>query len=217
MTEPKLRIDIVSDVVCPWCAVGYYQLARALEQTAAPAEIFWHPFELNPRMAPEGEDLRAHLAGKYGASPAESAAARDRLAALGDELGFRFAFTNTSRIVNTFQAHQLIDWAGTQGRAHDMKLALFAAYFTDAKDVSDPVVLADLAGSIGLDATAARAALDTGAYAEKTRAKEHFWTSRGVQGVPAMIFDAKHLVSGAQGVAGYARIVGQLAPGLIRA
>lgn len=207
---PPIRVDIVSDVVCPWCAIGYYQLAKAVRETGIEVDIHWHPFELNPQMAPEGENLRAHLAAKYGTTPEGSRQARARLTEMGAALGFTFNYADDMRMYNTFRAHQLIGWAEEQGKAHEVKLALFAAYFTRREDVSSIEVLAGVAAAMGLDGDAARAMLDSGERAEQVREREQFWTSRGVRGVPAMIFERQHLVSGAQGEENYAGILRQL-------
>lgn len=208
-TQP-IRVDIVSDVVCPWCAIGYYQLAKAVRETGIEVDIHWHPFELNPQMAPEGENLRAHLAAKYGTTPDESRQARARLTEMGAALGFTFNYADDMRMYNTFRAHQLIDWAEEHGKAHEVKLALFAAFFSRREDVSSIDVLAGVAAATGLDGDAARAMLDSGERAEQVREREQFWTSRGVRGVPAMIFERQHLVSGAQGEENYAGILRQL-------
>lgn len=208
--HPPIRIDIVSDVVCPWCVIGYHQLVRAADETGIGIEVHWHPFELNPQMAAEGENLREHLAAKYGTTPEGSRKARARLTEMGAELGFEFNYADDMRMVNTFRAHQLIDWAEDWDRAHDMKLALFAAFFTRREDLNNMDVLADIATSIGLDCDAARAMLESGERAETVRKKERFWTSRGVTGVPAMVFDRQHLVTGAQGEDTYAGILQQL-------
>lgn len=210
MTDP-IRVDIVSDVVCPWCAIGYSQLKQASDQTGIAIEVHWHPFELNPDMGPEGENLRDHVKRKYGSSAADSAAARDRITAIGKEVGFDFAFAEDQRMRNTFRAHQLIDWAEGQGRAHDMKLALLTAYFTQGRNVDDLDVLVDVAEGIGLDADQARQALDSGSQADQVRGKQRFWTQQGITGVPAMVFLRQHLVTGAQGTENYARILQHLA------
>ena len=206
-----IRVDIVSDVVCPWCAIGYCQLAKASKETAIDIDVHWHPFELNPQMDEAGENLREHLAAKYGTTPEGSAQARVRLTGLGASLGFTFNYADDMRMVNTFRAHQLIDWAEDQDRAHDIKLALFAAFFTRRENLNDQQVLADAAHSIGLDRNASLAMLENGEKRDLVRQKEHFWTSRGVQGVPAMIFDRQHLVTGAQGEENYATILRHLA------
>lgn len=202
-TPQIVQVDIVSDVVCPWCIVGFRQLDIALQQTGLVANLRWHPFELNPQMPPEGQNLRAHLKGKYGISDTDSRAARDRLTNLGRDLGFTFNYTDDMRMVNTFKAHQLLDWAEAQGRQHPLKLALFAAFFTDGKDVSDVDVLVETAASAGLDADLARAALTLGDHAAPVRQKQQFWQQRGIQGVPAMVFGGKFLLTGAQGTETY--------------
>lgn len=207
-----LRVDIVSDVVCPWCVIGYHQLAHAANATGVAIDVHWHPFELNPNMVQEGENLREHLAAKYGTTLEGSIKARARLTEMGAALGFEFNYADDMRMVNTFRAHQLIDWAEDQGRAHDMKLALFAAFFTQREDLNNVDVLADVAASIGLDRDTVGAMLESGERAESVRKKERFWTSRGVTGVPAMIFNHQHLVTGAQGEETYTNILKQLQP-----
>ncbi|SLN29829.1 DsbA family oxidoreductase [Ruegeria meonggei] len=201
--RPIVQIDIVSDVVCPWCIVGFRQLDLALQQQNVLAKLRWHPFELNPTMPPEGQNLREHIAEKYGSTPAQSQQARDHLTQLGDELGFRFNFDDDSRIVNTFAAHQLLGWAEAQGRQHPLKLALFEAYFTNQRDVSKTDVLLDAVQAAGLDRDAARAALESGTHVAPTRDKQQFWTSRGISGVPSMVFGGKYLLTGAQGTDTY--------------
>lgn len=206
----SIRVDIVSDVVCPWCVIGYRQLASAAEAREISLELYWHPFELNPGMAEEGENLREHLAAKYGTTAEDSRKARDRLTALGAALGFTFNYADGMRMWNTFRAHQLIDWAGDNGKGHDVKMALFAAFFTERRNVSDMDVLAEVAASVGLDRDAARTVLERGDRAAVVREKERFWTSRGITGVPAMVFQRQHLVVGAQGEAAYGQILDQL-------
>lgn len=205
--RPTVQIDVVSDVVCPWCIVGFRQLDAVLKQENVLARLRWHPFELNPGMGPEGQNLREHIAEKYGSTPEQSQQARERLTALGAELGFTFNFTDDSRKVNTFAAHQLLDWAETQGRQHPLKLALFDAYFTMQQDVSDVDVLLGAVETAGLDPNAARAALESGAHAQPVREKQQFWTSRGISGVPSMVFGGKYLLTGAQGADTYTQVL----------
>jgi predicted DsbA family dithiol-disulfide isomerase len=211
--DPVLQIDIVSDVVCPWCIVGFKQLEQAIARTGVSAAVKWHPFELNPDMAEDGENLREHIMRKYGSTAEQSKAARDRLTALGAGLGFEFRFTDDMRMVNTFKAHQLIHWAGPEGKEHQLKMALFEAYFGNRRDLNDNEVLADVAASIGLDRAEALAVLEDGRYAEVVRAEEAFWTGNGIHGVPAVIFDRQHLVSGAQGADNFAAIITELTKG----
>lgn len=208
--RPTLQIDIVSDVVCPWCIVGYRQLAAALEATETPHEIRWHPFELNPKMAPEGQNIGEHLAEKYGTTPAQSAQTRANITKIGGDLGFTFDFADDMRMHNTFNLHQLLHWADQQDRMHDLKLAYFTAHFTNGRNLSDDSVLADVAAEIGLDRAEAVAVLADQRFAGEVRKAEQYWVSQGISGVPAVVFNRRHLVTGAQGVENFTRIVEQL-------
>ena len=211
-TAKKLiRIDIVSDVVCPWCVVGYKQLDEALKQTQTDYEIHWHPFELNPNMPAEGQNMREHIIEKYGSSAQESDASRVRITEAGAEVGFDFNFTDDMRMHNTFNLHQLLHWAQPQGRIHDLKQALFTAHFTEGRNISNNEVLADIAAEIGLDRTEASAVLEDQRFAQDVRELEQHWQRQGVQSVPAIIFNERHLVSGAQGVENFTSILKQLA------
>jgi len=205
-----MKIDIVSDVVCPWCIVGYRQLQQALEQTGIEAEIHWHPFELNPDMPPEGEQLRDHIMRKYGSSAEDSDKNRSNLVSIGAELGIDFQFNDDSHIRNTYDAHQLMHWADTQGLKNELKQSLFLAYFTEGLDVSDRQVLVERAASVGLDKVEAAAVLEDQRYADIVRENEKLWVSRGIQGVPAVILAEKYLLSGAQGVENFAAALQQV-------
>ncbi len=213
MTAPteKLRIDIVSDVVCPWCIIGYRQLTAALKATGTAHEIHWHPFELNPDMPPEGQDLREHVAEKYGTTREQSEQSRIQMTRIGAEVGFDFHFAEDMRMHNTFKVHQLLHWADPQGRTHDLELALFAAHFTDNRDLSDATVLADVAAEIGLDRSEALAVLADQRFAAEVRSAQKHWLGQGIRGVPAMVFNRRHLVTGAQGVENYTQVLEQLA------
>lgn len=210
-SEKPLRIDIVSDVVCPWCVVGYRQLAEALKQTNTEHEIHWHPFELNPNMPSEGQNLREHIIEKYGSSKQESDASRVRMTEAGSEVGFEFNFNDDTRMHNTFNLHQLLHFADQQGRMHELKQALFAAHFTNGRNISDINVLADIAAEIGLDRSESLAVLEDQRFAKEVRAAEQHWQQQGIQSVPAVIFNERHLVSGAQGVENFTNILQQLA------
>ncbi|WP_201537183.1 DsbA family protein [Psychrobacter immobilis] len=210
-SKRKLRIDIVSDVVCPWCVIGYRQLATALEQTGTEHEIHWHPFELNPDTPSEGRNWREHIAKKYGSSREESDASRARITEAGAEVGFEFNFTEETQTYNTLDMHQLLHWADQQGRMHDLKQALFAAHFTHARELSNKEVLADIAAEIGLDRSEAAVVLEDQRFAEVVRHAQQHWRQQGIQSVPSVIFDQKHLVSGAQGVENFKSILQQLA------
>ena len=213
MTTP-LRIDIISDVMCPWCIVGYRQLALALEATGTAHEIHWHPFELNTNMPPEGQNMREHIVEKYGSTPEQSEKSRQHLKQLGDDLGFDFQFAEDMRMHNTFNTHQLLHWADQQGRRHDLKMALFTAHFTHRRDLSAKAVLADIAGELGLDRAEALAVLDDQRFAAEVRSEQSFWTQQGIRSVPSVVFDRQHLVTGAQGVETYKAVLTQLAAGV---
>lgn len=202
-----IQIDIISDVMCPWCIVGFRQLEQALGATGAGAYIRWHPFELNPAMPTEGQNLREHITEKYGATAEQSAQNRAQLQGIGADLGIDFRFGDDSRIVNTFAAHQLLDWAQTHALQHPLKLALFEAHFTQGLDVSDIDLLADIAAGVGLDRSAALDVLKSGRQASDTRARQQFWTERGITGVPAMVFEGKYLLTGAQGAQTYGQML----------
>ena len=210
-----VQVDIISDVVCPWCVVGFRQLSDALKQTGMKAALRWHPFELNPDMVAEGENLREHLMAKYEISKEQSVDARQRLTDLGASLGFAFNFSEEMRMVNTFQAHQLLDWAFEKGLQTQLKQILFVEYFSKGKDVSDPEVLIAAAKEAGLDVDETREVLNSGRFADEIRKKQAFWQKQGVTGVPAMIFDKQYLVSGAQGAAQYAEILQKVASGKV--
>lgn len=202
-----VQIDIISDVMCPWCIVGYRQLEQALARVGVGAYVIWHPFELNPAMPPEGQNLTEHIAEKYGSTPAQSEQNRAQLKALGESLGIDFNFASDSRIVNTFAAHQLLGWAREKDRQHPFQLALFKAHFSEGRDMSDHAVLVDVAGEVGLNVEEAAQVLKSGSHAEETRAHQQFWTQRGVSGVPSMIFGGKYLLTGAQGAETYAQVL----------
>lgn len=197
---PPVRIDFVSDVVCPWCAVGLASLEQALHalKDVVQAEIHFQPFELNPQMAPEGEDIAGHLGRKYGLNATQLAQNQEAIRQRGAAVGFTFAHQDKRRIYNTFDAHRLLHWAGEKGGQHALKRALLVAYFTDGQDVSDHAVLARVAESAGLDASEARAVLASDRYAEDVRGDEQFFLRAGIHSVPAVIINRQHLVSGGQ-------------------
>lgn len=206
---PVITVDIVSDVVCPWCIIGYKKLEKAMAQLEGKArfELAWHAFELNPSMPPEGQDIAEHMAEKYGATPEQSKANRERLRSAGSELDFEFSYGDKMRMVNTFDAHRLLHWAGETGKQTALKLALFKAHFTDGKDVSDHETLISVASSVGLDEKRARDLLSTNLFAEEVRATEAEWQERFITGVPAFIFNKKFMVPGAQEADVFANII----------
>lgn len=196
----SLRIDFVSDVACPWCVVGLGGLLLALDAIGpeVTAHIRLHPFELNPNMAPEGENTFEHVQKKYGSTPERSAAAREALKQAGARVGFTFNYSPETRIWNTFDAHRLLHWASIEGDQIALKTALFKANFTDQKRMNDPNVLADAAAAAGLDRAKALEILRSGQYADEVRQEEHFWTSRGINAVPSVIVEGKYLIQGGQ-------------------
>jgi len=207
MTQPPkpLQIEFVSDVVCPWCVVGLGGLETALGALAAEgitAEIHFQPFELNPDMAPEGENITEHIGRKYGATPEQSAKNRAMIRDRAAEAwpGFEMKMGETSRIWNTFDAHRLLHWAGTVGLAEQraLKEALFRAHFTDNRPLPDADVLAGAAEAAGLDRAEAARVLADGLYAAEVRDAEALWRARGITAVPAVVVEGKYLISGGQ-------------------
>lgn len=210
-----LRIDIVSDVVCPWCIIGYKQVEQALTILGTPvdAEYWWHPFELNTNMPPEGQDVAEHIQQKYGSTPEQSKANRQRLGEIGSSLGFAFGNQPDRRIYNTFKAHKLLHIAGhEQGwrKQTQLKLALFKAYFQDNCDVSDEAVLLDVSQSVGLDGDACKAWLADEALSQSVRAEQAYWLDQNITGVPAIIFDQKFMVPGAQSAETFAGVISKV-------
>ena len=208
-TQP-IHLDVVSDIVCPWCVIGYLQLEKAAKTIDTSFSLVWHPFELNPHMPAAGQNLHEHIADKYGSTAAQSDEIRSRITEMGAGLGFTFNFDENSRMFNTFRAHQLMAWSLGEGLQQDLAMALFTAYFTDQQDIHDVDILASVAESVGLNHSAALAVLNDERFAEGVREEERVWTSQGIQSVPSMIFDRQHLVSGAQGVESYESILQQL-------
>lgn len=195
-----MKIDFVSDVSCPWCAIGLKSLESALERIGPglQAELHFQPFELNPTMGPDGQDVAEHLGEKYGLSPEQVAQNGEAIRARGATVGFTFSMGARRRIYNTFDAHRLLHWAELEGRQHALKLALFKAYFTDGEDPSDHTLLVRVAGEVGLDETRAREVLASGAYADDVRQQEQFYQQQGIHAVPAVIIDGRHLIQGGQ-------------------
>ncbi len=206
---PVITVDLVSDVVCPWCIIGYKKLEQAMQRFEGKAEfaLAWHAFELNPNMPPEGQDINEHMAQKYGATPEQSKANRERLRNAGSDLDFEFSYHENMRMVNTFDAHRLLHWAGETGKQTALKLALFKAHFTDGKDVSDHEILTEVAVAVGLDEKRVRSLLASDIYAADVRAVEAQWQDRFISGVPAFIFNKKFMVPGAQDADVFAQII----------
>ena len=215
---PRLSVDIVSDVMCPWCIIGWLKFEKVIAHFAGRLDVRvqWHPFELNPDMPREGEDAADHVIRKYGVTPEQSRANRDRLAGIAADLGFVFNRGPGFRMRNSFDAHRLLTWAGaleepdqaaSTGVQTAFKLALFRAHFTDNRDVSDHDVLADVAASAGLPADRAAAILASDDYGEMVRAEEAYWADQNITGVPAFILGGRMLVPGAQDPEVFIRVI----------
>ena len=209
----RLKIDFISDVSCPWCVIGLGGLEEALRRVEGlvEADIRFRPFELNPDMPPEGQNIAEHIAMKYGATPEQSAGSRAAIKARAAEVGFVIATGPDSRIYNTFDAHRLLHWADLEGRQYPLKRALFEAYFTDGKNPGDPETLADAAGKAGLDVEAAREVLASGRYAEEVRADEARWREADIHAVPAVIIDDRYMISGGQPADAFERALRKIA------
>jgi len=210
-----MKIDFVSDVSCPWCAIGLHALEQALERVGpeVQATLHFQPFELNPSMAAEGQAIVEHLTEKYGISAEQVAANTEAIRQRGAGVGFTFGMGKRSRIYNTFDAHRLLHWAGLQSAEaqRQLKHALFKAYFTDGLSPGDHAVLLAAATSAGLDAEAARAVLDSDAHADDVREHETFYQQAGIRSVPAVILNDRHLISGGQPVEVFEQALRQIA------
>ena len=200
--NPNVRIDFVSDIACPWCAIGLASLQQALARTgtAPQVDLHFHPFELNPGMAPEGEDVGEHLARKYGSTAEQQAQIRDTIRQRGAAVGFDFKPEGRGRVVNTFNAHRLLHWAGLQSAQAQLALkqALMQAYQGRGERVDHDDVLLAAVRAAGLDEAAARDVLQGDAYAAEVRADEQRWQQAGIQSVPAIVINGRHLISGGQ-------------------
>lgn len=208
-----LRIDFVSDVSCPWCAIGLASLQQALENLRGEvtAQIHFQPFELNPQMPPEGENATEHLMRKYGITAAQVDANRAAIRARGEALGVTFRMDRHSRVYNTFDAHRLLHWAELEDRHVALKQTLLRAYFSDGDDVSAHATLLRLAGEAGLDTARAQQILASDAFAAQVRVQEQLYQQRGIHAVPATIINGRHLISGGQPPETFEQALRQLA------
>ena len=193
-------IDIISDVSCPWCIIGFGALQNALVELDAEdqVEIHWRAFELNPAMPAEGQDRIEHIQQKYGINKEQGEANRKNLTERGLSVGYQFNFPEGGRIYNTFDAHRLIFWSADHGLQTQLKLALFDLYFQQAGDPSDQAQLLDCVEKVGLDVAQAKDILDSDKYVQEVRAEQQLNQQQGISSVPAFIFNKKYLVSGGQ-------------------
>ena len=211
-----LKIDFVSDIACPWCAVGLGALEQALDQLKGEvqAQLHFQPFELNPKMAPGGQDLSEHLTQKYGSTPEQQAQIRANISARGEEVGFKFNPGGRGRVYNTFNAHRLLHWAGVkgpEGSQHALKRALLESYQGRAEAVETNEVLLAVVASVGLDVAEAQNILSSEIYSQEVREIEQFYQQAGIHSVPAVIINDKHLISGGQPAAVFAQALRQIA------
>jgi predicted DsbA family dithiol-disulfide isomerase len=196
----QLRIDIVSDVVCPWCIIGYKQLERAIGALSDRAEVSvrWHPFQLAPDVGLEGQSLADYARERYGATPEQSSQNREQLIGIGQSLGVDFRYSPESRMVNTRRAHELLAWAGETGGQTALKLGLFRAYFTDQADIAQTDVLLAAVTEAGLDGEEARAVLTENRFTDQVEQELSYWQNQNITGVPAFIVNGKYMIPGAQ-------------------
>ncbi|KPF49714.1 disulfide bond formation protein DsbA [beta proteobacterium AAP121] len=216
MSTP-VQIDFVSDIACPWCAVGLNALEVALQRLApeVQATLHFQPFELNPQLGPEGEDAAEHLKAKYGLSDEQLAQNRANIRARGAAVGFSFG--DRARVWNTFDAHRLLHWAAEPGQPEGaqraLKHALLQVYHGDNRNPGDNAVLLEMAAKVGLDTTAAAEVLQSGRFAEEVRAAEHDWQQAGIRSVPAIVINRQHLISGGQPPEVFEQALRQIAAG----
>jgi len=216
MTIPTLKIDFVSDISCPWCAIALHALERAAERVKDDIALDWHfqPFELNPNMGADGQNLQEHLHEKYGATPEQFRQTHADIAQRGLAVGFTFNLARRERIYNTFDAHRLLHWAGEEGQPGQQKAlkhALFAAYFTEGHNPGRHDVLLRLADEVGLDTQRAQAVLQSNEYADAVRERETFHQRQGIHSVPAIIVNDQHLIQGGQPVEVFEQALRQIA------
>ncbi len=211
---PRMRIDFISDIVCPWCAIGLLSLETAAARIPGlTLDLHFHPFELNPGLEAQGQDIEEHLAQKYGASPQQLAQTRQAIRERGAALGFDFRMEARSRIYNTRDGHRLLHWAEeAHGAAvqRTLKLALLKAYFTEGRNVSDPAVLLDVAMAAGLPEAETRDVLATDRYAANVQAAEAEVHRQGIHAVPAIIVNQRHLIQGGQPVEAFEQLLRQV-------
>ncbi|WP_282112937.1 DsbA family oxidoreductase [Maribacter stanieri] len=208
----KLKIDIVSDVVCPWCAIGYKRLEKAIDELGIQdqVEIEWQPFELNPGMPPEGQNVTEHITEKYGSTIEQQQASQQNMTEIGEELGFKFDYFDDMRMSNTFDAHVLLEYAKDFGKQTELKLRLMTSFFGERKDVSDREVLKQALLEVELNAEEALSKLDNEEARYEVRNKQGQWKNMGVNSVPTIVFNMKSAITGAQPVDSFKQVLSEL-------
>jgi predicted DsbA family dithiol-disulfide isomerase len=209
--KPKLEIAFVSDVACPWCAIGLASLDRALDSVRGDMDVTvrTEPFELNPEMGPEGAAVSDYIKRKYGRTPEQIAEVQARIREHGAAVGFEFA--PRDRVWNTLNAHRLLYWAGLEGRAMELKRALLQAYHGEGRNPGAPDVLVELAGQVGLDPVRAKAIVEGNEFEKEVRERERFWQEQGVHGVPLVVVNGKYGIEGAQPPEAFEQALRQIA------
>lgn len=208
----KLKIDIVSDVVCPWCTIGYKHLEKAIKDLGVEdkIDIEWQPFELNPNMPSEGQNVTEHITEKYGSTLEQQKESQQRMTDIGDTLGFKFDYFEDMRMVNTFDAHVLLEYAKDFGKQTELKMTLTKAFFSDRKDVSKKEVLKEALLEVGLNADEALAKLDNEEARYQVRSIQNQWKNMGVNSVPTIVFNRKSAVTGAQPIDTFKQVLSEL-------
>jgi len=208
----KIKIDIISDVVCPWCIIGYKRLTKAISKMGIEdmIELEWQPFELNPDMPVEGEDVQIYGARKYGRTPEEGIRSRANIAKLGAQAEFVFDFFDEMKIVNTQDAHILLDYAKESAKQTELKMRLFEAFFCERKDISDQQVLAQELQTVGLNVEEALATLEDDVIRERVQSQKSYWHGLGVSSVPTVVFNNSSAITGAQPIDVYKQVLTEL-------
>ena len=212
MMAVKLKIDIVSDVVCPWCTIGYKRLEKAIAELGIQdqVEIEWQPFELNPNMPAEGQNVNEHITKKYGSTIEQQNESKQNMTTAGEELGFKFHYFDDMRMVNTFDAHVLLEYAKEFGKQTELKMNLTTAFFSNRKDVSKREILKEALVNVGLDPEKGIARLDNEDARNDVRVKQNYWKNLGVNSVPTIVFNRKSAVTGAQPIATFKQVLKEL-------
>jgi predicted DsbA family dithiol-disulfide isomerase len=208
----KLKIDIVSDVVCPWCTIGYKRLEKAIAELGIQeqVEIEWQPFELNPNMPVEGQNVTEHITEKYGSTLEQQKQSQQQMTNIGKELGFKFDYFSEMKMVNTFDAHILLDYAKSFGKQTELKMRLTTAFFSERKNVSDRSILTQILQDVGLNAEEGLAKLDEEEARYEIRSKQGYWKNLGINSVPTVVFNRKSAITGAQPIETFKKVLSDL-------